>query len=169
MTAHSTNDEGIRDLDPVTFEVLRSHFDFCCERMSKVLYKTAFSPILSDILDFSNAVYDADIRLLSQSPGCPIHLAAMHFAAQEAVQKYGLDNLRPGDVVVLNDPFAGGTHIPDTTFTMPIYHDDKLLGFAVSRGHWQDLGGGAAGGQSFGTHIAGEGLRIPPLKLFHEY
>ena len=159
----------IKDLDPVTFEVLRSHFDFCCERMSTVLQKTAFSPILSDILDYSHAVYDSNIRLVSQSPGCPIHMAAMHFAAQASVKKYGKENLRPGDVVILNDPFEGGTHIPDTTFTMPIYRDDKLLGFAVSRGHWQDLGGGAAGGQSFGTHIAGEGLRIPPLKLFEAY
>ena len=159
----------IRDLDAVTFEVLRCHFDFCCERMSKVLQKTAFSPILSDILDYSNAVYDADIRLVAQSPGCPIHMAAMHFAAQESVKKYGKEALRPGDVVILNDPFAGGTHIPDITFTMPIFSGDELLGFAVSRGHWQDLGGGAAGGQSFGTHIAGEGLRIPPLKLFNAY
>lgn len=169
METKQAESGGIQDLDHVTFEVLRNHFDFCCERMSKVLQKTAFSPILSDILDFSNAVYDADIRLLAQSPGCPIHLAAMHFAAQESIGKYGLENMRPGDVVILNDPFAGGTHIPDTTFTMPIYHAGELLGFAVSRGHWQDLGGGAAGGQSFGTHIAGEGLRIPPLKLFIEY
>jgi N-methylhydantoinase B len=169
MARNNDLDSGIRDLDPVTFEVLRSQFEFCCDRMSKVLYKTAFSPILSDILDFSNAVYDADIRLLAQSPGCPIHMAAMHFAAQAAVDKYGIENIAPGDVVILNDPFAGGTHIPDTTFMMPIYHASELLGFAVSRGHWQDLGGGAAGGQSFGTHIAGEGLRIPPLKLFTEY
>jgi N-methylhydantoinase B/oxoprolinase/acetone carboxylase alpha subunit len=169
MEATRNHSPEIRDLDPVTFEVLRSHFDFCCERMSKVLQKTAFSPILSDILDYSNAVYDADIRLVSQSPGCPIHMAAMHFAAQASVEKYGKDAMRPGDVVVLNDPFAGGTHIPDTTFTMPIFSGDELVGFAVSRGHWQDLGGGAAGGQSFGTHIAGEGLRIPPLKLFNEY
>jgi N-methylhydantoinase B/oxoprolinase/acetone carboxylase alpha subunit len=162
-------ESGVRDLDPVTFEVLRSQFEFCCNRMSKVLYKTAFSPILSDILDFSNAVYDSDIRLLAQSPGCPIHMAAMHFAAQASVDAYGIDNFVPGDVVMLNDPFAGGTHIPDTTFTMPIFYGSELLGFAVSRGHWQDLGGGAAGGQSFGTHIAGEGLRIPPLKLFSAY
>ncbi|MBJ90864.1 MAG: methylhydantoinase [Woeseia sp.] len=159
---------GVRQLDPVTFEVLRSQLDFCCDRMSKVLYKTAFSPILSDILDFSNAVYDADIRLLAQSPGCPIHMAAMHFAAQESIKEYGRDKLRHGDVIVLNDPFAGGTHIPDITFTMPIFVKDELLGFAVSRGHWQDLGGGAAGGQSFGTHIAGEGLRIPPMRIFNE-
>ena len=169
MVARQADVGGIQELDHVTFEVLRNQFDFCCERMSKVLQKTAFSPILSDILDFSNAVYDADIRLLAQSPGCPIHLAAMHFAAQASIEKYGLDNMWPGDVVILNDPFEGGTHIPDTTFTMPIYYAGELLGFAVSRGHWQDLGGGAAGGQSFGTHIAGEGLRIPPLKLFNEY
>ncbi len=172
MTAMETalhNAPRIKDLDPVTFEVLRSHFDFCCERMSKVLQKTAFSPILSDILDYSNAVYDADIRLVAQSPGCPVHMAAMHFAAHASIKKYGRENLRPGDVVILNDPFEGGTHIPDTTFTMPIYRGDELLGFAVSRGHWQDLGGGAAGGQSFGTHIAGEGLRIPPTKLFEGY
>lgn len=169
METAPKNISKITDLDPVTFEVLRNHFDFCCERMSKVLQKTAFSPILSDILDYSNAVYDADIRLVSQSPGCPIHMAAMHFAAQESVRKYGKDGMRPGDVVILNDPFAGGTHIPDTTFTMPIFSGDELVGYAVSRGHWQDLGGGAAGGQSFGTHIAGEGLRIPPLKLFNEY
>ena len=159
----------IKGLDPVTFEVLRSHFDFCSERMSKVLQKTAFSPILSDMLDYSHAVYDSDIRLVSQSPGCPIHMAAMHFAARASVAKYGKGNLKPGDVVILNDPFEGGTHIPDTTFTMPIYLEEELLGYAVSRGHWQDLGGGAAGGQSFGTHIAGEGLRIPPLKLFQNY
>jgi len=169
MGIDSIKTTEIEGLDPVTFEVLRSHFDFCCERMSKVLQKTAFSPILSDILDYSNAVYDSEIRLVSQSPGCPIHMAAMHFAAQASVAKYGKENLKPGDVVILNDPFEGGTHIPDTTFTMPIFSGNELLGFAVSRGHWQDLGGGAAGGQSFGTHIAGEGLRIPPLKLFNQY
>ena len=169
METDSIKTKEINDLDPVTFEVLRSHFDFCCERMSKVLQKTAFSAILSDMLDFSHAVYDSDIKLVSQAPGCPIHMAAMHFAAEASVAKYGKENFNPGDVVILNDPFEGGTHIPDTTFTMPIFVGDELLGFAVSRGHWQDLGGGAAGGQSFGTHIAGEGLRIPPLKLFNEY
>lgn len=156
-------------LDAVTFEVLRSHFDFTCDRMTKVLQKSAFPPILSDILDFSNAIYDADIRLLAQAPGCPVHMAAMHFAAQASVKKFGAEGLRPGDVVVLNDPFQGGTHIPDITFTMPIYHGGRLIGYAVSRGHWQDLGGGAAGGQSFGTHVASEGLRLPPQKIFKEY
>src|SRR5262249_46381218 len=73
-------------------------------------------------------------------------------------------------IFVLNDPYAGGTHLNDITFTMPVFSDGILIGFAVSRGHWMDLGGGAAGGQAFfGTHIAGEGLRLPPLRLFGNY
>ena len=161
--------EGATGIDPVTFEVLRSHFDFCTQRMSKVLQKTAFSPILSDILDFSNAVYDPEARLVAQAPGCPIHMAAMHYSAEAALRRYPIETLKPGDVVVLNDPYEGGTHIPDMTFTMPIFFEGELMGLAMNRGHWQDLGGGAAGGQSFGTHVASEGLRVPPLKIYSEY
>jgi N-methylhydantoinase B/oxoprolinase/acetone carboxylase alpha subunit len=72
-------------------------------------------------------------------------------------------------VIALNDPYQGGTHTNDITFTMPIFHEGHLIGFAVSRGHWMDLGGGAAGGMSFSTHIAAEGLRLPPIKLYSNY
>jgi N-methylhydantoinase B/oxoprolinase/acetone carboxylase alpha subunit len=156
-------------IDPVTFEVLRSLFEYSCERMTDVLKRTSFSPILSDMLDFSNAIYDADLQLLSQAANCPVHLAAMKFSAEGIIDKFGFENLNEGDVFVVNDPFRGGTHIPDITFIMPIFFDRALLAFAVSRGHWMDLGGGAAGGQSYGTHIAAEGLRLPPTKLYTNY
>jgi N-methylhydantoinase B/oxoprolinase/acetone carboxylase alpha subunit len=158
-----------RKVDPVTFEVLRNVFNYACERMTSVLQRSSFSPILADMLDFSNAVYTADLRLVAQAANCPVHLAAMAFSAQEAVKGVGYANLEDGDVLVLNDPYRGGTHINDITFVMPIFCDQRLLGFAVSRGHWMDLGGGAAGGQAFsGTHIAGEGLRIPPMKIYEK-
>jgi N-methylhydantoinase B/oxoprolinase/acetone carboxylase alpha subunit len=156
-------------LDPVTFEVLRSLFDYACARMSQILQKTSFSPILYDMVDFSNAIYDAELNLLGQTANCPVHLAAMQFSARAAGRRFGLENLKEGDVIVLNDPYEGGTHLNDITFTMPIFYRGKILGFAVSRGHWTDLGGGAAGGQAFGTHIAAEGLRLPPIKLFENY
>lgn len=156
-------------VDPVTFEVLRSIFEYAADRMSSVLQRASFSPILADMIDFSNAIYDADAQLLSQAANCPIHLAAMKFSADAILEKYPAGQMKPEDVYVLNDPYKGGTHINDITFLMPIFFDNKIIGFGVSRGHWMDLGGGAAGGQAMdGTHIAGEGLRLPPLKIFSE-
>ena len=156
-------------IDPVTFEVLKNVFDYATARMSSVLQRASFSPILADIVDFSNAVYDADMRCLSQAANCPVHLAAMKYSALASADRFGIENLEAGDVVALNDPYNGGTHINDITFTMPIFYEGVRLGFAVSRGHWMDLGGGSAGGQNFyGTHVAGEGLRIPPLKIYKQ-
>jgi N-methylhydantoinase B len=156
-------------IDPVTFEVLRNTFEYVCRRMTVILQKSSFSPILSENLDFSNAIYDPDLRLIGQTANCPVHLAAMHFSVQAVARKFGIETLKPGDVIVLNDPYEGGTHINDVTLTMPVFHDGYLIGFAVSRGHWMDLGGGGPGGQGFGTHVAGEGLRLPPLKLYENY
>jgi len=156
-------------VDPVTFEVLRSIFEYAADRMSTVLQRASFSPILADMVDFSNAIYDSEAKLLSQAANCPIHLAAMKFSAEAIIARYPREQMQPGDVYVVNDPYQGGTHINDITFLMPIFFDGDILGFAVSRGHWMDLGGGAAGGQAFGgTHIAGEGLRLPPLKLYEK-
>ena len=158
-----------KQIDPVTFEVLRNMFEYACERMTTVMQRTSFSPILADMLDFSNAVYDPNLRLLAQAANCPVHLAAMQYSADSAIQRFPMESLRPGDVITLNDPYRGGTHINDITFTMPVFFEGELLGFAVSRGHWMDLGGGAAGGQSFGTHVAAEGLRLPPIKIYENY
>lgn len=155
--------------DPITFEVLRNVFVNACERMTTIMQRTSFSPILADILDFSNAIYDPQLRLLAQAANCPVHLAAMRYSAEASIARFPTDTLKPGDVIALNDPYQGGTHINDITFTMPIFDADRLIGFAVSRGHWMDLGGGAAGGMGFGTHIAGEGLRLPPIKLYENY
>lgn len=161
---------GISDrIDPVTFEVLRNSFEYACTRMATIMQRTSFSPILADVLDFSNAVYDADLRLLAQAANCPVHLAAMQYSADAAIKRFPKETLKPGDVIALNDPYQGGTHTNDITFTMPIFHEGHLIGFAVSRGHWMDLGGGAAGGMSFSTHIAAEGLRLPPIKLYSNY
>ena len=152
-----TSVTGKPEVDLVTFEVLRSIFEYASDRMSTVLRRASFSPILADMVDFSNAIYDYDCQLLSQAANCPVHLAAMKFSAEAIIAKFGLDDIHEGDIACVNDPYKGGTHINDMTFLAPIYHEQELLGFAVSRGHWMDLGGGAAGGQAFtGTHIAGK-------------
>ena len=148
-----------RKLDPVTFEVLRRSFEYASERMSQVLQKASFSPIIYDMVDYSNAIFDPDVELIGQTANCPVHIAAMQFSAQASLERYDLSDLRPHDIVLLNDPYRGGTHVPDVTLTMPVFHDDELLAFAVSRAHWTDLGG------NLDVHVGGEGLRLPPLML----
>lgn len=158
-----------QEIDTITFEVLRSAYEHTADRMSTVLQRTSFSPIIYDMVDFSNAIFTPNINLVGQTANCPVHLAAMHFSAEAALERFGEGRLNKGDIVFLNDPYNGGTHINDVTWTKPIYDsDDELLGFGVSRGHWTDLGGGGPGGQSWGTHIAEEGIRVPPTKIVEE-
>jgi N-methylhydantoinase B len=154
-------------LDAITFEVLRGAFEYACERMGRVLQRTSFSPIIYDMLDYSNAIFDEKAQLIGQFATSPVHLASMHYSLEAALRRYP-EGLGPEDVVILNDPYDGGTHMPDVSAITPIHYGDELLGYAVSRAHWTDIGGGAAGGQDFGSHIAGEGLRLPPVKLIDD-
>jgi len=110
-------------VDPVTFEVLRSIFEYASDRMTTVLQRASFSPILADMIDFSNAIYDYECQLLSQAANCPIHLAAMKFSAEAIIEKFGMDNIHEGDIICVNDPYKGGTHINDITFLTPIYFE----------------------------------------------
>jgi len=157
------------NIDPITFEVINSSFSHITKLMGYTLQKVSFSPIMYDSVDFSNALFSPDVELIGQATDVPVHLASMHFSVQESVNRYGLENIADGDIIVLNDPYQGGTHIADVTFTMPVFFEGKLLGFAASRGHWADLGGGAPGGKmTNATHIVQEGLRIPPVKIYRE-
>jgi N-methylhydantoinase B len=151
-----------RKLDPVTFEVLRRSFEYASERMSQVLQKASFSPIIYDMVDYSNAIFDPKVELIGQTANCPVHIAAMQFSVQASLARYELSTLSPGDIVILNDPYSGGTHVPDVTLTMPVFFEGELLAIAVSRAHWTDLGG------NLDTHIGGEGLRLPPLMLVNK-
>lgn len=148
-----------RTLDAVTFEVLRRGFEYASERMSQVLQKASFSPIIYDMVDYSNAIFDPNVELIGQTANCPVHIAAMQFSVQASLRRYPLETLGEGDVVLLNDPYQGGTHVPDVTLTMPVFADGELLAVAVSRAHWTDLGG------NMDVHVGGEGLRLPPSML----
>lgn len=158
-----------RSLDLVTFEVVNSTFVHITRLMGYTLQRVSFSPIMYDSVDFSNALFSPDVELIGQSTDVPVHLASMHFCVRESVNRYGPEDIKEGDIIVINDPYLGGSHIPDVTFTAPIFFDGELLGFAASRGHWADLGGGAPGGKmTNAVHIVQEGLRLPPVKIYDE-
>ncbi|OYR41762.1 hydantoinase B/oxoprolinase family protein [Halorubrum sp. Hd13] len=149
-------------LDPVTLEVMRNQLEGVAEEMGQVLIRGAYSPNITERQDCSTALFDADGRMVAQAEHIPVHLGAM----PEAVAAVRERDPSPGDVFVLNDPFTGGTHLPDVTLVSSLALDGDVVGFAVSRAHHADVGGMAPGSMPAGAReIQQEGLRIPPLRL----
>ena len=158
-------DESIIARDPVTFEVVRGGLYAICEEMRSVMTRAAFSPLLSLSADLSCALLDAEGDVAAQGNDIPVHLGAMPFAAKGILARFPLDDWRPGDVVLSNDPYCGGSHLPDMTMLTPIHDGERVLGFAASRVHWPDIGGSAPGSSSVTDEIIKEGLRVPPVRV----
>lgn len=156
---------GIIDRDPVTFEVVRSGLYATCAEMKAVIMRTSFSPLLSLSADLSCALLDAQGRVVAQGNDIPVHLGAVPFTVRAALDAFPISEWKEGDGVLLNDPYAGGTHLPDMSLIMPVWLPARLIGFSLSRVHWPDVGGVAPGSSTVTNHILKEGLRVPPVKI----
>ncbi len=155
-------------IDAITLEVLRNAVAAIADEMNANLVRTAYSPNIKERRDCSCAVFDAAGRMVAQAESIPVHLGAMPYSVEAAIRHVG-DSWKPGDIVVLNDPFAGGAHLPDITFVAPVFADDRLLAFVANRAHHADVGGkepGSLAGDA--VEIYQEGLRIPPVRLWSE-
>lgn len=150
--------------DPATFEIVKNSFYKIAEEMRVVLCKTAYSPILKSAGDFSCGVFDAKGDMVAQGPDLPIHLGSMPDAVRAVVLAFRGD-VHPGDVFIHNDPYQGGSHLPDINVVRPAFCDGLLLGYACLRAHWPDVGSATPGSYGAVTEIYGEGLRLPPLRL----
>ncbi|GAA5048932.1 hydantoinase B/oxoprolinase family protein [Haladaptatus pallidirubidus] len=154
--------ESAADIDPVTLEIMRNQFESVAEEMGHVLITSSYSPNIKERRDCSTALFDAEGRLVAQAEHIPVHLGAMP-AAVTTVLSYDPE---PGDVFVLNDPFEGGTHLPDVTMVSPVSIDGEILGYAGSRAHHADVGGMTPGSMPAGAReIYQEGIRLPPVRL----
>ena len=151
--------------DPVTFEVVRNSLYAICEEMKSVLIRTSFSPLLSLSADLSCAILDLDGGVAAQGNDIPVHLGAMPFTGRAVLDAFAPASWREGDSVLLNDPYLGGTHLPDMSLVSPAFCAGKLTAFVATRVHWPDVGGIAAGSSSICDEIIKEGLRIPPVKI----
>ena len=154
--------------DPVTFEIVRNGLYAICEEMKTVLLRTSFSPLLSLSADLSCALLDPSGEVAAQGNDIPVHLGAMPFTGRAVLAAFPAETWRPGDGVLVNDPYLGGTHLPDMSLLMPAFVDGVLTGFSATRVHWPDVGGVAAGSSSIADEILKEGLRVPPLKIIEE-
>jgi N-methylhydantoinase B/oxoprolinase/acetone carboxylase alpha subunit len=152
-------------LNPAELQVLISRLTGIAEEMGAVLRRAAFSPNIKERADCSAALFTPGGEMLVQAEHIPVHLGSMPASVRAAVDAFG-DQLRPGDQVVLNDPFAGGTHLNDLTLVAPCYVGERLVGWAANRAHHADVGGSAPGSiPADATEIYQEGLRIPPTLL----
>ncbi|MEY7850122.1 hydantoinase B/oxoprolinase family protein [Natrarchaeobius sp. A-rgal3] len=173
--AADSSGETTTEIDPVTLEVLRNQLEGVAEEMGRTLIRSAYSPNIKERRDCSTALFDARGRMIAQAEHIPVHLGAMP-AAVDAIREH---DPRPGDVFVLNDPFTGGTHLPDVTMVSPLAPaadaeeggadpDEaiEIVGYAVSRAHHADVGGATPGSMPANSReIYQEGLRLPPTRL----
>lgn len=150
--------------DPVTLEVFRHLFTALAEEMGAALKRTSFSPNIKERRDYSCALFDAVGTAVALGDHMPVHLGAMPMSVAAALETLG--TLHPGDVACLNDPFEGGTHLPDVTLVAPVATAGRLVGFVASRAHHSDVGGMSPGSMPLAQEIFQEGLRIPPVRLY---
>ncbi len=161
-----------QQIDPITLEVIRNGCAAIAEEMNANLVRTGYSPNIKERRDCSCALFDADGQLLAQAENMPVHLGAMPFSVDAALERYPPETLAPGDAILVNDPFHGGAHLPDLTLVTPVFADGStddppVIGFAANRAHHADIGGSTAGSVAAdSTEIYQEGLRIPPVKLY---
>ena len=150
--------------DPIEFEIFKNRFVAIAEEMGVTLCRTGFSPNIKERLDYSCAIYDARGDTIAQGDHLPVHLGAMPLSVRAAIDSASLD---PGDVVVLNDPFRGGTHLPDITMVSPVFLGRRGAAafYVATRAHHSDVGGMSPGSMPLAREIYQEGLVIPPVKL----
>ncbi|NOK58043.1 MAG: hydantoinase B/oxoprolinase family protein [Chloroflexi bacterium AL-W] len=149
-------------VDSISLEVFRHRCTAVAEEMGVALGRSAFSPNIKERRDFSCAVFDVAGRMVAQAAHIPVHLGAMPRSVEAALACH---TLHPGDVVVLNDPYQGGTHLPDLTTVAPVFDENECIGYTATRAHHADVGGITPGSMPMSRELLQEGLIIPPVKL----
>ncbi len=153
------------DFDPITLEVIRHRLDTIAEEMETTLLKSSCSPIVKEGLDASASLFTLEGATLAQACAIPIHLGTLIPAVAAILDEFPVAEMRPGDVYTMNDPYCGGTHLPDFAIVMPVFAGGRPVALAATMTHHQDVGGKTAGSvPTDSTEIFQEGLRVPPVQ-----
>ncbi len=150
-------------LDAISLAVFKNLFASVAEDMGVTLQRASFSSNIKERQDYSCAIFDSKARMIAQAAHIPVHLGSMPASVKSAIE--GFQVINPGDMIILNDPYHGGTHLPDITMVSPVFTNEKLTYFVASRAHHADIGGMAPGSLPLSTEIYQEGIIIPPIKL----
>src|SRR5262245_44358628 len=155
-----------RPIDAARFEVVKNALYSAAEEMKIVLAKTAYSPVLKASGDYSCGIFDASGNMVAQGPDLPIHLGSMPDSVRAVIEVF--PDPKPDDVFIHNDPYHGGSHLPDVNVVMPAFFGERMIGYGCVRAHWADIGSATPGSYGAVTEIYGEGLRLPPVRLYRE-
>jgi N-methylhydantoinase B len=163
----TNNGNGV---DRFTLEIIKDGLLAIGDEMFVTMQRTSMSTIIYETLDYATGLTDAKGRLVTQGNGVTLFLGTLDYGVRSVLDKFGHDGLNPGDIVMTNDPYAGGgTHLSDVSLIMPIFYDGKIVAFAANKGHWTEVGGMAAGSWTTdSTEIYQEGLQFPVIKIFEE-
>src|SRR2546426_3046517 len=152
-------------VNPADLEILQTGLSFIPEEMGVALRRTAYSPNIKERMDASCALFDAEGRIVAQAEHIPVHLGSMPVAVDAAMRDFP-GTLREGDQIILNDPYRGGTHLPDVTLIRPVFVRQAVVGFAVNRAHHADIGGKGVGSMpATAMRLEDEGLVLEPQKM----
>ena len=152
-------------LGSITVEVIKGALTYAAEEMGIVLRNSAYSPNIKERMDFSCTLFDHKKRLAAQAEHIPVHLGSMQLAAQKGLETFK-GKLEDGDMILFNDPYVSGTHLPDLTLICPIFHEHKIVAYSANKAHHSDVGGKAPGSMAGdATEIYQEGIIIPPVKF----
>jgi len=152
-------------MDMISLSVFASRIEAICDEMGASLQRAAFSPNIKDRLDFSCAIFDASGELCAQAAHIPVHLGSMAFAMRDIVTEI---DWAEGDMVVLNDPYLGGTHLPDVTVVAPVFNNDNVIAFVANRAHHADIGASSPGSMPLSSSLEEEGMIIPPTHIVRQ-
>jgi len=150
-------------------QVVNNFLVTTAREMGVAMKNTSYSPLFNEGLDFSCAVFDEKGEMIAQAEFCPAHLGAIIYIVEWTVQEVGIENFKPGDVILHNDPFRGGCHLPEFCVIKPVFHQKNLVGYVVCIGHMTEVGGKVPGGfAGDASEVFQEGLRLPPVKIVEE-
>lgn len=157
------------ELNAIELEIARNRLTSISEEVGMALIRTSYSPNIKDRRDCSAGIYGPDGQLISQAEHIPLHLGLMPTLIANVITEYGAENLRPGDVLMTNNPYLGGSHLPDMCVITPIFVEERIIALVATMAHHVDMGGITPGSMAtHSTEIYQEGIRVPPMRLFAE-
>lgn len=152
--------------DPITVEVIRNSFSSIAAQMNQNLARSAYTPIIYEMKDCSVSIFDRHAQLVGNSSGLPVFLGTLGPAVEAVIESFGIEDMKPGDIYLLNDSYIVGSHLNDVSVLSPVFLDKKIIGFGASKAHWMDIGAKSPSSATDSTEIYQEGYRLGPTRVF---